>query len=362
MDDSGSVFSKTYEQAREFVLQAGARADAEITSYCNVAASAGLPFELATDVVKVGHPEADSALVLVSATHGVEGYCGSAVQTHFLRQYALGKWPEECAIVVVHAINSHGMAHYRRVNEDNVDLNRNFVDFNEPLPKNPGYEQLHSALVPQSWTGAERQATDERLETFIAANGPEAFQVAVASGQYTHPDGMFYGGRGPVWSNRTWQRIIEQHLGSYARVALIDLHTGLGPFGYGEPIFEGAPGSASQARACGWYGDDLTCPDQGTSTSMTVQGTISTALETLLTVAELTLITLEFGTLELDEVFDALRADNWLHVMGEVDSELGRQIKRTSKETFCPSSLEWQAQILERSEFIIRCALNGLNE
>jgi len=124
-------------------------------------------------------------------------------------------------------------------------------------------------------------------------------QAAVVSGQYTHADGLFYGGHEPVCSNRNWHRIIEQHLQGFTRVALIDFHTGLGPSGYGEPIYIGTPGSAGETRARHWYGD--------------------------------------------------------------VDSELGRQIQRTSKDTFCPSSPKWQSQILERSEYIIRSALEGLS-
>ena len=49
---------------------------------------------------------------------------------------------------MVHAINPHGFAWSRRVTEDNVDLNRNFVDHAQPYPSNPGYEELRAAICP----------------------------------------------------------------------------------------------------------------------------------------------------------------------------------------------------------------------
>jgi len=49
---------------------------------------------------------------------------------------------------VPHLSASYGFSRSQRTNEDNVDLNRNFVDFSMPLPKNPGYQRFHGLLVP----------------------------------------------------------------------------------------------------------------------------------------------------------------------------------------------------------------------
>ena len=59
----------------------------------------------------------------------------------------------DTALVLVHANNPHGFAHQRRVNEDNIDLNRNFIDFDAKTPESPEYAELHPALVPEAWDG-----------------------------------------------------------------------------------------------------------------------------------------------------------------------------------------------------------------
>ena len=54
---------------------------------------------------------------------------------------------DNLSIVLLHASNPYGFAWGRRVNEDNVDLNRNFVDFDAPLPENPGYNEIRHGIV-----------------------------------------------------------------------------------------------------------------------------------------------------------------------------------------------------------------------
>ena len=85
-------------------------------------------------------------LVTISATHGVEGFCGSGAQVDWLTLGGPEQLPAGVAALMVHAINPHGFAWLRRVTEEGVDLNRNFVDFTAPLPENAGDE-----MYPGSW-------------------------------------------------------------------------------------------------------------------------------------------------------------------------------------------------------------------
>ena len=84
-------------------------------------------------------------IVHSSGTHGVEGYLGAAVQIRFLhelylrneKQQRLANNPRAASpsasnnkvrkILLIHAVNPHGMRHHRRTNENNVDLNRNVL-------------------------------------------------------------------------------------------------------------------------------------------------------------------------------------------------------------------------------------------
>src|SRR5258707_1844987 len=91
---------------------------------------------LATDIALLGPREASGILLLTSATHGIEGYCGSGVQIALLHDEEFIRAANDARVTVafVHAVNPYGFSHGRRVNEDNVDLNRNFRDFNLPPP------------------------------------------------------------------------------------------------------------------------------------------------------------------------------------------------------------------------------------
>jgi hypothetical protein len=82
----------------------------------------------------------------------------------------------------VHALNPFGFAWLRRVNEYNVDLNRNFQDFNKSLPSSAPYEAFHDCLVPKDWEGDERVNADAALQKFIAAKGEKGFQAELRKG------------------------------------------------------------------------------------------------------------------------------------------------------------------------------------
>jgi hypothetical protein len=89
------------------------------------------------------------------------------------------------AVALVHAVNPFGFSHGRRVNEDNVDLNRNFRDFNLPPPANPAYAELHALLIPPTWPPTPEH--EAKNAAYVAAHGVRAYQTAVTGGQYAFP-------------------------------------------------------------------------------------------------------------------------------------------------------------------------------
>ncbi len=352
-------FALTYAEARRKFLDAAAAAGAGITHHSHPGRGPD-GGALATDVARLGERDAPHLFIATSATHGVEGFCGSGCMVGFLMQRIHAELPRGTAMVLVHAINPHGFAHERRVNEDNVDLNRNFVDHAAPRAANPGYDGVHDMLVPADWDGPAREAADRAIESYLATRGMKSFQAAVTGGQYTHADGLFYGGTEPAWSNRTWREIIGAHAGRSRRIAYVDFHTGLGPRGYGEPISKDAPGTLSFARARAWYGDEVTTTRGGTSTSAVVEGDTPRAFAGLAHAPEVTAVSLEFGTLPIRDVLGALRADNWLYLRGRVDSPLGRTIKRQIREAFYGEDDAWKRAVFERGVEICRKAFRGL--
>lgn len=314
---------------------------------------------LATDAVRIGRADAERVLILVSATHGIEGFCGAGVQNALLRMQPTTMLPDSVALILVHALNPSGFAHLRRTNEDNVDLNRNFLAEGREPPANPAYDEIHELLVPADWDGPAHAAADRALNAYRARHGARALQAATCGGQWDHADGLFYGGRAPVWSHRTWHRILERFAGAARLAGVIDFHTGLGERGACE-LISGAPAGSDEARlAQRWFGPAIVAPG-GESTAPAAQGYMGTSLARALPQAASALVVAEFGTVPFDEILRVLRADNWLHARGDPASPLGRKIKADMKAAFFGADAAWQDAILDRSLALVRHALTAI--
>jgi len=353
-------FSATYAEARQKFRDAATKAGAVLRSYLNPTKGPSGE-DLTTDVARLGPADASRVLVTMSATHGGEGFCGSGIQIASLAAGIAGELPPGTALLAIHAINPYGFAWIRRVTEENCDLNRNFVDHGKPLPRNDWYDELVDAICPLEWTDASLTAAQKTLDAFAMKHGMAALQKALSGGQYTDPDGIFYGGLAPTWARQTLLRIVADHMKGARAVALIDYHTGLGPYGHGEQISLHAGGSAALKRAEAWYGT-ITNPALGTSTSAELHGDNLNGLEPVLAgrAIAFTGMALEYGTLALREVLDAVRADNWLHQHGVVDSAAGRALKAQMRDAFYGDRDDWKAMILEQGIGAQRAALRGL--
>ena len=310
---------------------------------------------IATDVAFVGRADAAKLLVLISGTHGVEGAYGSACQTAWLHRRAKWGLPEDTAVLIVHLINPWGVAWSRRTNEDNVDVNRNFIDWSKPAPENVDYSEVHPALVCPEWTGAARVAADEALAEMTRAKGQEGLSAIIEAGQYSHPDGLFYGGDAEVWSNRTLQAVLAEHGQRAAQVVVFDLHTGAGPFGYPALLSVTPVNHEGLAWGRELFGPAMVAVITGakakTSTGIaaTATGYVSDFLRNAMPQARVLPLVMECGTLGSEEMQRAVSDDNWLHAFGKPDSELGAKIKTTLRHAFIPQDAGWQETCLVSS-------------
>jgi hypothetical protein len=305
--------------------------------------------ELAVDVAEIRSGDRPYVLLIISGTHGVEGFCGSGCQVGFLRDRIYEVLPNTVRVVLIHALNPYGFASLRRVNEDNVDVNRNFHDFEgTSLPSSTKYETIHEWLVPADWDGPARQDAESKIKNYIHEHGPAAFQAAVSGGQYTRPDGLFFGGTGETWSNKTLKAVVGQLLtGSVRHLAVLDLHTGLGPSGYGEPICVGTD-LREYLRALKWFGPEVTSIVKGDSTSAPVSGSVADGIYACARTTTCTYIALEFGTLPKMKVLEALRADHWLNAYGNQQSPLRAKIKKDIRDAFYVDESWWKAAVYGR--------------
>src|SRR6185295_16841724 len=164
-------FSESYAEARAKFCGAAAAAGGAIRSWSNPHAKGPNGEALYLDTARFGAAEASNMLVLISSTHGVEGHCGSGAQIAWLRSGGPSKLPKDTGALIVHAINPYGFAWTRRVTEDNVDLNRNFVDHDKAYPKNDGYVAIADAILPKNWDDKDLAATKRVLDSFAQKNG-----------------------------------------------------------------------------------------------------------------------------------------------------------------------------------------------
>jgi hypothetical protein len=353
-------FSESYAEARAKFCSAAASAGGAIRSWLNPHGRGPAGEALHLDTARFGPADASRMLVMISSTHGVEGHCGSGAQISWLATGGPAKLPKDTGALLVHAINPYGFAWTRRVNEDNVDLNRNFVDHDKAYPKNEGYLAIADAILPAQWNDSSKAETERVFDAYAQKHGAYGLQGAISSGQYTHPDGIFFGGAKQTWSNRTIRAIARQELSQARNVGVIDFHTGLGPFGHGELICAVPSSSKSFASAKAWYGDEMTSPESGTSTSAVVVGIMTDAFPQELPDAQVTPIAIEYGTYSVPEVLGAVRADNWLHHRGDLKSLLARELKADMKERFFPAGDKWREMVWARADQTIGWALRGL--
>ena len=188
-------FAADYSEARDKFLSAARIANAAMMRYDNQ--TKGPKGEsLSTDVARVGPDDASKIVVTISSTHGAEGYCGSGVQVDWLATIGAGGLPKDTAALFIHAINPYGFAWTRRVTEEGNDLNRNYVDHSKPYPINKGYADIHDWLIPRDFGPNSVAQADAKLAEYRAKVGDKSYFEAMSGGQYTHPDGFFFGGGG----------------------------------------------------------------------------------------------------------------------------------------------------------------------
>jgi hypothetical protein len=355
-------FSASYAEARRKFVAAARAQTLTVETHLLPDHVGAVSEPLATDIALLGPREASGILLLTSATHGIEGYCGSGVQIALLHDEEFIRAANDARVSVafVHAVNPYGFSHGRRVNEDNVDLNRNFRDFNLPPPVNAAYAEVHALLIPPTWPPAlEHEAKNA---AYIAAHGARAYQAAVTGGQYAFPDGLFYGGAGPTWSNRTLRAALRRHAAGRRRLGWMDVHTGLGPRGHGEKIFAGRNDATELARARAWWGADVTSIYDQSSSSSELTGLMFNATYDECPGVECTGIGLEFGTLPLPAMLQALRADHWLHLHPEAASALRSAISRQMRDAFYVDADDWKEQVYAQTRVAALGALTRLAE
>jgi hypothetical protein len=358
-NDSAQHFPRTYRAGREAFLAACAETDLGVTSRVHPSQTGDDGKPLFLDTATMGARAAKSALLLISGTHGVEGYFGSGVQTGLLRQGLAKRALQNAKIVILHALNPFGFAWNRRVNEDNADINRNFVDHKNP-PANPAYDALAEEIAPKDISDAAIARANEKLRAYMQEHGAFALQEAISRGQYRHAEGLYYGGARESWSAAMLKDVFREELAGVEHLTVIDFHTGLGECGAAEMITEHLPETPAYAHAKKLWGSLVHSSEAGESLSAPLSGTIDSAMGAWMKGKALTFAALEVGTAPLRQVFQALQKDNWLHAYAAPGHALAGAIKNEIRAAFYPDTAEWKAKVFGHAEKTVAAAIASL--
>jgi len=178
-------------------------------------------------------PRQNENLVIISTgEHGIEGYVGAAMLKVFIEEFAPGLNSGNTGLLLVHAINPWGMQHHRKVNENSVDLNRNFVlNDNFDPSVNPEYKQIAYLINPQYRMRSypiEFLRFWGRMLKALVSDGPEVISRASLLGQHHTPNGFFYGGTEYQEETQVIRQLYRKSLKQYQAIIQLDMHSGYG--------------------------------------------------------------------------------------------------------------------------------------
>lgn len=230
--DHTQYFSNTYLGAQTKFRKVVKEAGGKLTSIKLDGLEGADKEELFIDVAHFGSENPEYLFIHTSGVHGVEGFAGSAIQCNIIANHMPNVIPPNCAIIFVHFINAYGGSYLRRYNEHNVDLNRNFRNVFTNNVCLPIYEELNDYLNPEQeslwWKGSFIFGAISPFVKYTRAD----LKQAIAGGQNKYPNGLFNTGTtmedGPL---KVLYHLRINYQGA-KRVTVVDVHTGLGSFGY----------------------------------------------------------------------------------------------------------------------------------
>ncbi len=347
LSERADLVPNTYAEGRQRFLEGAKLQGAELDSY-QIAAPGPDGEPLFIDVAWIGTKEPQKMFLHISGTHGVEGFSGSVIQGELLKEKLAV--PEDTALVFLHGLNPYGMAHYRRFNESNADLNRNFMFEADKYKGAPeAYEKVRWFLNPES--------SPCRIDLFfpqalylILRHGFVTLKQAIAGGQYEYPKGIYFGGSKMEESSRFLDRWLQENTRGVQKLFVIEVHTGLGESGV-DTLFWPLALSDPKTKK---YEDLLDekfssdAPDEGVG--FKTAGDLQGSLPARIPEVDVAWILQEFGAYGPVFTLRALRNENAYHQYGE--GKVDHWSKKELLEAFSPGNLAWQEKVLSRGRIL----------
>jgi hypothetical protein len=361
-----AFFSPNYDTARSRFRKAAEQAGLQLETYPLASVGPG-GIDLSIDVAIAGHPEAHQALILSSGLHGVEGFLGSAIQLAILEQeLATLRATPQIKLILIHALNPYGFAWLRRVNEDNVDPNRNFLLFGERYEGAPrAYRRLAAFLnPPRPLRRYDALLFWCRAVWEISRHGLPTLRQAVAGGQYEFPQGLFFGGRQPIALLRILDHALPTWLASISSVLHIDFHTGLGKWGAYKLLLDSIVAPSRLAWLQRYFDpssvENLSAPATKGDVAYQPRGSLGKWCQAKMEPCDYVFLGAEFGTYSSVNMIAGLRAENQAHHWGLPQTAGAQRVKQHFQELFCPASVAWRQRALEQGLHLVMQAAQAL--
>ena len=346
----------TYGECRTRFRRAAAAAGAPVTAE-PLHARGPHDLELSIDIVALGAARPERALVVLSGVHGVEGFIGSTLQTDLLGRLDPSPWPAGMAVLLVHAVNPWGMAWWRRQNESNVDLNRNWRRSATAPIHNDAYDELHPLACPDSAALPRVEQLLATAQTLVAERGLVWVRDGITVGQYRHSDGLHFGGDRTEQSAEILERVIPERLAGVERVFTVDLHTGHGPYGELTALSDQSPGSAQDGFLQSVFGRVEATADNPDATTGLKSGQVANGFADVLPGATCFATSLEFGTADDLTQLGATYQEQWVYRRGDRSIPEHAAAVWAYRCCFTPDDREWATTSFSRGRVALDRAL-----
>ena len=290
----------------------------------------------------------------------MEGFIGSVMLDVFFEEIYPTLDTEKTGILVVANVNPYGMKYLRRYNENNVDLNRNFIiDWdNFDLSSNKDYPEVKEFLQPEGKIGNalwHEAGFYVSLAKEALTKGADKVSDALLTGQYEYPQGVYYGGNGDEKSTAYLKGVFEDCLdGEYENIVHIDIHSGYGPR-YNMVIFNSVYETMTEAETKKAFGYDYVISHDSESFYATTGDTTDffyRLAEKKNTDKGLFSTCFEFGTIG-DSFMDSILSlkytvdenrQHWYPTENKVSSQV---VHENYKELFYPTETQWREKTVE---------------
>ena len=344
-------FYNSYEEIRDHLKELTGELGVEISSYA-VDEEDGLYID---SFYLPSAGDKTNLIVLTTGVHGMEGYIGATMLDVFFQEVYPTLDTANTGVLVVANVNPCGMKYFRRYNENNVDLNRNFIlDWDSfDRSSNKEYPKVDTFLGP---TGKIGNGLWHEVGFYLSlgktaiTDGADTISDALLTGQYEYPQGVYYGGDGDEASTVYLKDVFSRCLDSdYENIVHIDIHSGYGPR-YNMVIFNSVYETMNEKESQETFGYDHVIAYDSESFYATTGDTTDffyRLAEQKQAKADLYSTCFEFGTIG-EEFFDTILSlkytidenrNHWYPTDNKVTEQI---IHETYMELYYPTETAWR--------------------